>query len=128
MNSLASLHLLASWFGILAGFIAGAVLGLFFHEEQWAGGYCSYRRRMLRLGHISFFGLGFVNFVYSLTLKLFQPELPYQQTISAALIVGAVTMPLCCFLAAWKKPLRHLFPIPAASMLLAALLVLHAWR
>jgi hypothetical protein len=26
-------------------------------------------------------------------------------------------MPLVCYLAAWKKPLRHLFPVPVLSLL-----------
>jgi len=36
-------------------------------------------------------------------------------------------MPACCFLSAWRKPLRHLFPIPVVSVLLGILLLLIAW-
>jgi hypothetical protein len=128
MGSSAVLNFYAAWIGILGGFISGALIGLFFHEEQWAGGYASYRRRMLRLGHISFFGLGLVNFVYAATLMLFELKLEHPQTASAAFLIGAVTMPACCFLAAWRKPWRHLFPIPVISLLLGTVLVLSAWR
>jgi hypothetical protein len=37
-------------------------------------------------------------------------------------------MPLCCFLAAWKQPLRHLFPIPVISVSAGILLTLAAWN
>ena len=39
-------------------------------------------------------------------------------------VVGAVTMPLCCFLSSWKKPFRHLFFIPVISVLLGVSLTL----
>jgi predicted exporter len=39
---------------------------------------------------------------------------------SWALVVGGITMPLCCGLAAWRKPMRNLFPVPVLSLLLGA--------
>jgi hypothetical protein len=127
MGSSADLNMYAAWVGILGGIVCGAVIGLFFHEEQWLGGYGSYRRRLLRLGHVSFFGLGLVNFMYSTTLKILQLQLAYPQAASTAFLIGAATMPACCFLAAWRKPLRHLFPIPVLSLLIGVLLVLSGW-
>src|SRR6185436_1938733 len=58
-----------AWLWILPGFLSGMVLGMFFHREDWLGGYASLRRRMYRLGHISFFGLGAVNLFFWLTMK-----------------------------------------------------------
>jgi len=55
---IASVNLTAGWLGILAGVVSGCAIGLFFHRADWLGGYASFRRRMTRLGHISFFGLG----------------------------------------------------------------------
>jgi hypothetical protein len=55
---IASLNILVGWIAMLSGAAAGAALGLFFGRDDWAGGYASFRRRMLRLGHISFFGIG----------------------------------------------------------------------
>jgi hypothetical protein len=37
-------------------------------------------------------------------------------------------MPLCCFLCAWRKPFRHLFPIPVTGVLAGIIAVLMAWR
>ena len=106
------------WFAILIGLAVGTILGLFFHREDWQGGYASWRRRMIRLGHVSFFGTGFLNlaFVFSvehLGLDVF-PWVP-----SVAFVVGAVAMPTICFLSAWRAPFRHLFFIPVISLLLA---------
>ena len=121
------LNLLAGWIGMLGGVISGAVLGLFFHREEWMGGYSSYRRRMTRLGHISFFGLGFVNMMCALTLAVVQLPSTAARVASLGFIVGAITMPICCFLTAWRKPLRHLFPIPVAGVLTGIVSLLVGW-
>ena len=92
-------------------------VGLFFHQEDWLGGYSSYPRRLIRLGHISFFGLGFLNALFALTVAVVHtPEL-LGRLASIGLLIGAITMPLCCFASAWRKPFRFLFPIPVTSLL-----------
>ena len=45
--------------------------------------------------------------------------LPQPRLASAAFIVGAVTMPLVCFLSAWDDRGRYLFFVPVVSLLLA---------
>ena len=40
---------------MLAGVLSGMAMGLFFHQDGWLGGYGSFRRRLLRLGHIAFY-------------------------------------------------------------------------
>jgi hypothetical protein len=120
---LCSLHLLAAWIGFLCGALSGAVIGLFFHREEWLGGYNSFPRRLIRLGHISFFGLGFLNALFALTISVSQgPEL-LLRLASLGLLTGAMTMPLCCFASAWRKKLRCLFPIPVTSLLGAVSLI-----
>ena len=106
----------AAWIGIFLGFIAGAVIGLFFHDENWMGGYSSWRRRMARLGHISFFGIALINLTYSLSVTFFNVKIntPYP---SYLFIAGAITMPLICFLSAYKKSFRHLFFIPVICLI-----------
>ena len=120
----ATLNLIAGWLGMLAGVLSGAVLGLFFHREDWMGGYGSYRRRLARLGHIAFFGLGFLNLIFAATIAQLPVTGNALSTASWALICGAATMPLCCFLSAWRKPLRHLFPIPVLSVTTGLLAIL----
>ena len=118
------LNLIAGWLGMLAGVLSGAVLGLFFHREDWMGGYSSYRRRLARLGHIAFFGLGFLNLIFAATAAQLPLTGRSLTTASSTLILGAATMPLCCFLSAWRKPLRHLFPIPVISITTGLLAIL----
>jgi hypothetical protein len=62
-----TLNLVGGWIGILAGVLSGALIGLFFHQDSWMGGYASYRRRLMRLGHVAFFGLGFLNIAFAAT-------------------------------------------------------------
>jgi len=120
-------NLLAGWLGIFCGVLSGAVSGLYFHQEEWLGGYNSYPRRLLRLGHISFFGFGFLNLTFAATTPLLAVQGARLTIASISLIVGAVTMPICCFLAALRKPLRHLFPIPVAAALIGVGAILTGW-
>jgi hypothetical protein len=121
------LSLLAGWVGVLGGVATGAVIGLFFHRDNWAGGYGSFPRRMIRLGHISFFGIGFLNFALGLTASAVDLAPAHLHLAVPAMIAGAITMPLLCFLTAWRKPFRHLFFIPVFSVLVSTLAVVTGW-
>ena len=115
----------AAWIGFFLGCLAGAVPGSFFHNNDWLGGYGSWQRRMTRLGHISFFGIGFLNLLFALTIRALGFESGIATT-SALLIVGAITMPLVCYLSAWKTSFRHLFFIPAMSVTIG--IALFVWK
>jgi len=109
-------NLFIGWIGMAAGVLSGAVIGLFFHREKWLGGYSSFTRRMLRLGHIAFFGIGFLNILLAFTIQEANPA-PWIVLGAGALGAANLLMPLVCFLSAWKKRFRHLFfvPVTAAS-------------
>lgn len=125
MGEIARMMLVAGWSGMLAGALSGAAIGVFFHDEAWLGGYGSFRRRLLRLGHISFFGLGFLNLLFALSVHAVGAGAgPWASTAAGALLVGAVSMPTCCFLAAWRKPLRHLFVVPVVGVAVGVLTTL----
>jgi hypothetical protein len=115
-----TINLFVAWIWILAGFGSGALLGLRFAREQWLGGYASLRRRMYRLGHISFFGLGFLNLMFFLTVKAVPGfEGPMLTLASWLLVLGALTMPACCLALAHHpnaKP-QNLFSVPVGSLL-----------
>ena len=49
------LNIVAGWVSILLGGVFGAVQGMFFFKGDWLGGYNSWKRRISRLGHVSFF-------------------------------------------------------------------------
>lgn len=116
MDGITRAMLVVGWGGMLGGVVSGAALGLFFHKENWMGGYASFRRRLARLGHISFFGLGFLNLLFAFTNQLI--ALPHRVApfAAGALAVAAVAMPTCCFLAAWRPSFRHLFAVPVVGV------------
>lgn len=120
---MATINVYAAWIGILLGLVAGAIQGLFFHNEDWLQGYSSWPRRMIRLGHISFFGIAFINLAFAVTALYvdagFFRASPAAVWSSRLLIIGAITMPLICYLSAIKKPVRHLFFIPVSCLLTA---------
>jgi hypothetical protein len=122
-----TLNLIGGWLGMLAGVVSGAIIGLFFHREDWMGGYQSYRRRLTRLGHIAFFGLGFLNLLFALSAHDLLLSGIWLWLASWALMLGAIAMPLCCFLSAWRKPWRHLFPLPVLSVTTGILSILFGW-
>ena len=114
---IARANLFAGWAGFLLGVLAGALPGLFFWKEEWLGGYGSWRRRLVRLAHIAFFGLGFVNVLFALSVDASglagSAALAWS---SRLLIAGAVAMPAVCYLAAWRQPFRHLFFVPVGCL------------
>ncbi len=112
------LNLWAAWIGILLGMLSGALIGLFFHRDEWLGGYGAWRRRLLRLGHISFFGIAFLNLAFANTVSVAGAQTPVLAAWS--LVAGAVLMPTICFLAAWRRGFRHLFFLPVLSLISGA--------
>ncbi len=121
------LNLLAGWIAMLCGVLAGALSGLFFHREDWLGGYGSFRRRLVRLGHIAFFGLGFLNAFFVFTLRSVSFPASHVAVGAVSLLIGTATMPLCCYLVAWKHELRFFFAIPVLSVLTAIVALLAGW-
>ncbi len=112
------------WISITSGFVTGTFLGLRFHDDNWLGGYASFKRRMLRLGHISLFGLGAINLLFVLSLpRMSGPPLRFELA-RWGFLVGGVAMPMCCALTAWRMKLRTLFVVPVASLLTAGLMTL----
>lgn len=116
------INLILAWLWLCLGFVSGAIMGLFFHKEQWLGGYASLKRRLYRLAHISFFGLGLMNLAFFLTIQALQ--LP-ANTVGVAgwfFIVGAISMPLCCLLMAQFPRVVPLFSLPVLSLLAGGLM------
>lgn len=113
------INLRLAWIWIWLGFLSGLGLGMFFHRENWLGGYASHKRRLLRLGHISFFGLGFVNLGFYFTAQAKGITGMGLQIASWCLILGAISMPLCCLVMAYRPKSLFLFGVPVVSLLLA---------
>ena len=122
-------NLYFAWTWMLLGGLSGAMVGLFFHDAEWLGGYASWRRRMIRLGHIAFFGTGLINLGFALSVPALGITGGMLHAASVLLIVGAATMPAVCYAAAWRDGMRHLFFVPVLSLIggVAALLLGGLW-
>lgn len=124
MKSIAQFNFLLAWLWILLGFVSGMVLGMFFHGEKWLGGYASLKRRMYRLGHISFFGLGVVNFIFAMTLQSYPLTGQLAVIASWLFVIGALTMPLCCAVMAHFPKAHLIFAVPVVSLIVGGVLTL----
>ncbi len=111
------------WAQVLAGFASGAALGLWFHRDAFLGGYASWRRRLLRLGHIACIALGVLQMLVALS-----PAAAASGSAAQACFVlwrvGGALMPAICFLSAWRQSFRHLFALPVLALSSAAALTL----
>ena len=115
------------WCWILCGLLAGLALGMRFHAEDWLGGYASHPRRLLRLGHISFLGLGILNILFALSAPQLRLPPEHLGVASWAFIAGALSMPACCAIMAWRRELHLVFAVPVTSLLLGTGLVVFGY-
>lgn len=118
------LNLAFGWVWITMGFLSGALLGIGFQRDDFMGGYDSWPRRLARLGHIAFFGTGFLNVLLGLTL-LGLGDRAGSLTWNLAqggLVVGAIAMPVCCFIAAMSKKAKPIFVVPVVALTLGGVL------
>lgn len=111
------------WGLILAGFAAGAGVGMGFHGEGFLGGYGSFRRRLLRLGHVALVMLGVLNALFAATATA-PGEGWVTQAASVAWMAGGVLMPAVCFLTAWRAGFRHWFAVPVVVLMAAVALTM----
>ena len=102
-------------------------MGMRFKNENWLGGYASFPRRLIRLGHISFFGLGLINFLFFFTVHALGEKSAVVDVAAWAFLVGGILMPICCgVMACWKsaRPVI-LFAAPVSSLLLGGALTIY---
>src|SRR5688572_16182761 len=91
------LNFFAGWTLVLLAFLSGALLGLRWHREDFWGGYASFRRRVVRLGHVALAALGLMNVIFSLS-PLPTPGTTAARVASICFVAGGVLMPAVCFL------------------------------
>lgn len=109
------------WLWIVMGFFSGAVIGVGFLRDDFLGGYAAERRRLVRLGHISFFGLGILNVLFAVGSPPRMLEGTLLTAASWGLIAGGVLMPVCCLTVAWRRELKPVFAAPVLSLIAAGL-------
>lgn len=115
-------NLAIGWASVALGALTGLVLGLWSFDgpvavPPWLGEYGDTARRLARLGHIAFFGLG----ILSLLLARDLPRLAAwaRPVASRAMAFGNVLLPLTLFAAAAWRPAKYALPVPATAVLVA---------
>ena len=121
------LNWVAGWTLVLLAFVSGSLLGIGWHRDDFLGGYGSFRRRVVRLGHVACAALGLMNVVFSLS-QLPTPGTTAARLASACFVAGGVLMPAVCFLTGWRAACRHLFFLPVLSLVAAVVFTLWGGR
>ncbi|MFG0283512.1 MAG: hypothetical protein ACF8R7_03740 [Phycisphaerales bacterium JB039] len=105
------------WIWITLGMAAGVALSPAVIREDFLGGYASRPRRLLRLGHIAMVALGVLCVLWTHSAGRLALAEPWPVVAGAALLIGAVAMPLTCALAAARKRATALFAVPVTSLI-----------
>jgi len=119
-----------AWTGFCLGVISGSLMGLWafngpLDPPAWIGDYENTPRRFTRLGHISFFGIGYLNLLLARQLPGFDFERRVKALALRCMNAANILLPLLLFAAAAYAPLEYLLPIPVIATLAA--LVIAAW-
>ena len=125
-SNIYEINLVFAWFWILLTFISGGLTGMTFRffKTEWMGGYSGLRRRLYRLGHVSFFALGIVNLLFYFTVQEINNPSGLLDFASSGFIIGAVTMPFCCYIMSHYHKLKYLFYIPVISLIMASIITI----
>jgi hypothetical protein len=132
-STIADLSRVIAWCSFASGALSGMVMGLWSFDgpvpvPSWIGDYDSVARRLLRLGHIAFFGLAMLN----LFLVRHMPTLDLSNRMGGFALglmnFGNIALPLTLIAAAAYHPFKYVLPIPATSISLALVLAAYgAW-
>ena len=127
-------NIVFGWLWMNLGFITGLLLGLKVEQfglntlatgPTWLDGYDSVSRRLLRLGHVAFLMLQLLNILYGLFIDGAALSPGLKMAGSAAMIFGAIGVPILCIAAAFYRPVKIFLGIPATAVLIGNLLI--AW-
>jgi hypothetical protein len=118
------------WWSLAAGVLSGLVLGLWSFDgplpvPAFLGEYGDTSRRLARLGHIAFIGLGLINLLIDRELTASALGAASRRLASVAMNAGNVLLPPTLFAAAAWRPAKYAMALPATCVLVA--LVLVAW-
>lgn len=116
------------WCSLAAGAITGLVLGLWSFDgpvpvPEVLGAYDQTGRRLARLGHIAFFGLGILNILLATELLELRLTDGARRLASRAMNFGNIFLPLTLFAAALFRPLKYAMSLPATAVAIAMVVV-----
>jgi hypothetical protein len=124
------LNRVVAWICLALGAGTGLVMGLWSFDgpvrvPEWLGDYGETSRRLARLGHIAFFGIGMLNLFVVAELRRIHFNRLLRRIALMAINFGNIFLPLSLFLAAGFHPMKYLMSLPATLILVA--LVIVAW-
>ena len=112
------------WASMVAGAGTGLLMGLWSFDgpvpvPDWIGDYEATARRLIRLGHIAFFGLGILNLLLARELPRLALTDRLARAAARSMNFGNIFLPVTLFAAAAYSPLKYLLPFPAVSVFIA---------
>lgn len=118
------LNRVAGWISIAIGAGLGLLLGLWSFDGPvavpgWIGGYAETPRRLIRLGHIAFFGLGMLNVLLSRELPWLQVSAKTKLLTGTCMLTGNLLLPPLLLLSALIPACKYLLPFPALGLFAA---------
>jgi len=118
------------WFSLAVGVATGLVMGLWAFDgpmtpPAWLGEYGDTARRLARLGHIAFIGLGLINILLAQELAHSALSLRARRIASRQMNFGNIVLPLTLFAASMWRPAKYAMAVPATAVFVA--LCLAAW-
>ncbi len=125
---------LVAWSGFCLGVLSGSLMGLWafggpIDPPIWIGDYDDTPRRLIRLAHISFFGIGYLNLLLARELPGLDLGGRSKALASWCMNAANILLPLLLFAAAIYGPLKYLLPIPVTATLIAlAVATWGTWR
>lgn len=122
------------WVSLAVGVTTGLVMGLWSFDgpvavPEWLGAYDATSRRLVRLGHIAFLGLGILDILLARELPRLDLGPAAKRVASRAMILGNVLLPVALFAAGACPPLKYVLPVPATAVFVALVLAAKgAWN
>ena len=121
------------WASLTVGVGTGLVMGLWSFDgpvgvPAWLGGYGETSRRLVRLGHIAFIGLGILDILLARELPRLALGATGKRVASIAMIAGNIFLPLALIAAGAYRPLKLLMPVPALCVFVALALAAYGAR
>lgn len=130
MNGEGAWNRRVGWLSMAVGVGTGMVLGMWSFDgpmavPNWLGAYDSTARRLVRLGHIAFLGLGILDVLLARELAGLALSAAAKRLASRAMILGNVLLPPMLFAAGAWRFCKYVLPLPVTAVFVS--LVLLAW-
>ena len=116
-----NVHLAIGWTSLAFGAASGLLMGLWSFGgpvpvPDWLGDYGDLPRRLLRLGHIAFFGLGILNIMVARHIARSRLRPGWRRAALICMSFGNVLLPLTLVAASVHEPLKYLTGAPAITV------------